>query len=434
MSTVQMHLPSLGDGDIEGTVLGFMVNEGDDIAEGDIVVEVETDKVVMEIPAEASGKVQSIHLDVGASVKAGALVLDLETKGAGVVDEDGKTEAEVVSEAIAKNTSEDATEHSAAKALNQQSHLREASLTSAQAIEEPTQVGNIPAGPSVRRLARELGVSLAEVTGSGPRQRISKDDLKQHVKQALGNNQQGNQSRGLSPTLPDFSQWTEVRAEPLSRISQTTAANMQRAWSEIPHAWLVQEVDITDLENQRKALKSRLPNLTITALLCRALAKVLIEFPNFNASYDVQNQQLIVKESLHLGVAVDTDRGLVVPALRDANQKDLSGIVDELSRLGELARSAKLTPKDFGGAAMTLSNLGGLGTHVIYPVVNWPELSILGVGRAIEQWRKGASGEGEWRLILSLTLAFDHRVLNGADGARFLSRLKQLLESPLLML
>jgi pyruvate dehydrogenase E2 component (dihydrolipoamide acetyltransferase) len=297
----------------------------------------------------------------------------------------------------------------------------------------------IPAAPSVRLLARELGVDLRQVSGSGPRGRISKADVKAWVKtrlQAAPSAPVGAVALAV-PDLPDFSQWGAIHSEKLTPVRRATAAQMHRAWSQIPHVTQFDQADITEAETFRKAWGKKVEaaggKLTVTAILLKLCGLALKRFPKFNASLDLKNDQIIYKDYIHVGVAVDTPRGLLVPVIRDVDRKGVTGLSVELGELARKARDRKLSAEDLQGGGFSISNLGGLGTTYFTPIVNWPEVAILGVGRAQTQpiWREGQFVP---RQIMPLSLSYDHRLIDGADAARFLRFLAEALESPLMLL
>jgi pyruvate dehydrogenase E2 component (dihydrolipoamide acetyltransferase) len=273
-------------------------------------------------------------------------------------------------------------------------------------------------------MAREIGLDIANVPGSGVKGRISVDDVKAFARQKLNRSMDASMS---GSALPDLSAFGAIRAEPLTGIEQATAANMQRAWREMPHAWLTASIDITLLEEHRQKHKALVAqaggSLSITVFIVKALALLLQQQPRFNASFDAVNSQLVYRDFIDVGVAVDTPRGLIVPVLRAVDEMNLEQLAVALSTLVARARDGKLTPKDMQGGGITLSNLGGFGVSGLYPIINWPQPAIVGVGSAVSV---------DNRLSLPVTLGFDHRVINGADGGRFLQAMRALLEDPFL--
>jgi pyruvate dehydrogenase E2 component (dihydrolipoamide acetyltransferase) len=276
-----------------------------------------------------------------------------------------------------------------------------------------------PAAPSVRRLARELGVEIRQVPGSGPEGRISVEDVQAFVRSALANPAAG----GAAAPLPDFSKWGEVERKPMSNIRRKTAEHLSRAWTVIPHVTQHDKADITALEVLRKQYSPQAEQaggkLTMTVVALKIVAAALRKFPQFNSSVDMARQEIVYKKSIHVGVAVDTPRGLLVPVIRDVDRKGIIELAADLGKASEKARSGKLSLDDMQGAGFTITNLGGIGGTSFTPIVNWPEVAILGISRGVyEPVYNGQTFEP--RQLLPLSLSYDHRVIDGADGARFL--------------
>lgn len=424
MTKHALQLPSLGEGVTKAAVAGWLVAVGDRVAVGQPLLEVETDKVTVEVPAEASGVVETIHCAVGDEIQAGDIFLTL-TDADTAPTEAATPASPVKAQAVAAPSAPD----SAPSQPSTQMENPPLSLPTGRTI---------PASPVSRRMARELGIDIAHVQGSGLRGRISAADVKAHVRRRMENQAQPVQAAAtpLHPPLPDLSVFGPVTRQPQPRIGQVTTANMQRAWSQIPHAWLQEEADITELEAARQRHKAQVAtaggSLTLTAILVKVLAEALAEFPIFNASLDVETNEIVLREYVNVGVAMDTERGLLVPVLRDVASKNLLQITKDLADLTGKARQNKLGVHDLQGAGFTLSNLGGMGLTGIFPIVNWPQSAILGVaaGRELPRY---VNGKVYPRLLLPLTLGFDHRLINGADGARFLAHLRETLEDPFLL-
>jgi pyruvate dehydrogenase E2 component (dihydrolipoamide acetyltransferase) len=296
----------------------------------------------------------------------------------------------------------------------------------------------IRANPSARHLAREIGVDLSEVRGSGMRGRITREDVKGHARKLIQSLEKASgNSQSARRSLPDFSEFGAIRREPLTNIAAATSNNMEHAWSRIPHAWLQQSIDITELEAWRQKNKHEVKNrggaLTITVVLAKAVSIALKDFPKINSSYDEDSNEIIYKEYTDIGIAVDTEQGLLVPTLRQVDRKGMMELSKELKLLSEKACTRKLSAKELQGAGITISNLGSIGLSSIFPIVNWPQVAIIGVAASAIEPR---FYEEEFipRRTLTVTLGFDHRVINGADGAKFLVHLKELLEDTRLML
>lgn len=421
----QVLIPDIGDFK-DVPVIEVLVKAGDQVKPEDSLVSLESDKATIEIPAPFAGVIKEVNVKPGDKVSEGALVLSIEiTDGA----ENIVTEAPVALEA---------TEISDEVVVEPVVDPKKAVV---ERIEKALPVSFVSspkahAGPSVRRFARELGVNLGLVTGSGLKQRILKEDVQAFVKAELSKSQSND---GLGATLNllpwpqvDFAKFGPVELKPLSRIQQITGANLHRNWVMIPHVTQFGVADITDLEALRKESNKSTDKdnvkLTLLAFLMKALIATLKEFPTFNASLDNNGNEvnLVMKHYYHLGFAVDTPLGLVVPVIKDVDQKGVIAIAKELSRLSILAREGKLKPTDMQGASFTVSSLGGIGGTAFTPIINAPEVAILGLSRANIQpvYR---DNQFVPRLMLPLSLSYDHRVIDGASAARFTTYLANVL-------
>ena len=300
------------------------------------------------------------------------------------------------------------------------------------AVAEPA-----PAAPSVRRMARELGVDINQVPGSGPAGRISVEDVKNYARSLIVNPGVSKivQPAATSP-LPDFRQWGEVERKAMSSVRRKTAEQMHRAWSTIPHVTQFDKVDITELEQLRKHFSKKAEaaggKLTVTVIILKVVASALRVFPQFNASLDLVNNEIIFKKYFHIGVAVDTDRGLLVPVIPDVDKKNILDLSVELSQMAEKARNKKVTLEEMQGGTFTITNLGGIGGTSFSPIVNAPEVAILGISRASTE-AVFINGKFEPRLVLPLSLSYDHRLIDGADAVRFLRWVIEALEQPFLL-
>ena len=436
---IEMKVPKLGDGVDGADVLSILVSEGDEISEGDAVLELESDKATVEIPASASGTIISIAVAEGDTLSEGQVIGVLSSSG-GKSDSGGKS--------AAKSTAQK--EKPASKAEHEAEPKSEAKPEKADAPSRPVAPQQelkpgtlVPAAPSVRRFARELGVDIQQVKGSGARGRISEADVKAHVKQAM---QQGG-SRPASaapaatqanlPPMPDFSQFGDIKTEKMGAVRRATAQQMSLSWQNIPHVTQFDQADITELEafrkGQTKIMDRAGAKLTVTAILMKICALALKKFPQFNASIDTVNQQIIYKKFYNIGVAVDTPRGLLVPVIKDVDKKGFIDLSKDLGEMAKKARDRKVSAEDMQGGTFTVSNLGGLGTTYFTPIVNWPQVAILGVGRASQQ-PVFKDGEFVPRMIMPLSISYDHRLIDGADAARFLRWIAVGLESPLMMM
>ena len=410
----QVLVPDIGDFE-DVDVIEVLVSPGDRVDAEQSLVTLESEKATMEIPSPAAGVVKALHVAVGDKVSEGSRILTLEVEGA--AREAGRP-AEAKPTALPRKAAEPAAPAAPVAPPS-------APLSSTRRAH---------ASPSVRRLARELGVDLSLVRGSGPKSRILKDDVQTFVRDALARGApQPAQALGFSiPPAPqvDFSRWGEVEVKPLGKLRRVAARNLHRSWLSVPHVTQFDEADITDLEAFRLAkadeAKARGTKLTLLAFLLKASAVVLEQFPGFNSSLEPGGEAIVVKKYFHLGFAVDTDNGLVVPVIRDVDRKGLFDLAVELATLSQKARDRKLSPEEMSGGTFTISSLGGIGGTAFTPIVNHPEVAILGVSRAAMRpvWRDGAFVP---RLLLPLSLSYDHRVIDGADAVRFTTRMKAVL-------
>jgi pyruvate dehydrogenase E2 component (dihydrolipoamide acetyltransferase) len=409
--------PDLG-GAADVTVIEVLVKPGDNVNADTPIVTLESDKATMEIPTTDAGVVKEIKVKVGDKVSHGSVLLTVATNAA---EEKSTTVAKPVEPA----TKPSVTEEKPAEPVKQTT----ASSTETNVLTGTVQSTNdVHAGPGVRRLARELGVNLTQVSGNGPKQRILKEDVQLFVKSQL---QTGNTSMNL-PALPaiDFSKFGPTDTQPLSRIKKISGKNLQRNWMMIPHVTQFGEADITALEDFRQSQKAEMDKqkvkLTPLAFIMKAVVATLKVFPQANASLDPAGENLIMKKYFHIGVAVDTPDGLVVPVIRDVDKKGLVDLAKELNQVSEKARQKQLTPADMQGGCFSISSLGGIGGTAFTPIINAPEVAILGVSKSSYKpvYQDGAFVP---RLMLPLSLSYDHRVIDGAEGARFIVHLSQML-------
>jgi pyruvate dehydrogenase E2 component (dihydrolipoamide acetyltransferase) len=415
-------VPDLGDID-SAEIIEVNVAVGDSLEAEQVIVVLESDKASLEIPAPSAGKVESVAVKVGDKVGTGDTLLTMAVSG-------GQPTADQQGEADEK-PEEPATAPASQQAQTAQTQKPAPAASSSPAADSGAPSKSVHAGPAVRKLAREMGVDLAQVHGSGPKERILKEDVHAWVKQRLEGAPAAS-GGGPAVALPeiDFSQFGEVERQELNKLRKVSAQNLTRSWLTIPHVTQHDNADITDLEafrkQQNKALEKEGVKLTMLAFLVSACARALKEFPRFNSSLENSGEALIQKHYINIGIAVDTPNGLVVPVIKDADRKGLKAIALEMGELAEKARNRKLTPADMKGGTFSISSLGGIGGTAFTPIVNWPEVAILGVSRSDLQpvW------DGEQfqpRLMLPLSLSYDHRVIDGADAARFTTCLSQLL-------
>jgi pyruvate dehydrogenase E2 component (dihydrolipoamide acetyltransferase) len=475
---IDFKLPELGENVAAGDVLNILVKAGDTVAKDQAVLELETDKATIEVPSSVAGKIVEVKVKVGDKVKTGQVILSVEEDGAGAppagtpatkgvqaaanadevatVSKSGEDAEEEASEAARPKTSDKAGIKADAE-VEQPSESsgrfrapvaekvvdinRGGRSTGATAQPEPPAGPAAPAAPSVRRMARELGVDINQVSGSGPSGRISMDDVKAHAKGLItAAPTAGRPAEGLvfEEPLPDFSRWGEIEVRPLRSVRRKTAVHLTVAWQTIPHVTQHDSADITNLESIRKNYQKQAEAaggaLTVTAVAVKIVATALKVFPQFNSSIDLVNDQIIAKKYIHIGVAVDTDRGLLVPVIRNADQKNMLQIAAELAQLSEKARSRKISLDEMQGGCFSVSNLGGLGGTSFTPIVNSPEVAVLGISRGkYEPVYDKASGQFVPRFLLPLSLSYDHRVIDGADGVRFLRWVVEAFEQPFLM-
>jgi len=407
-----IHLPDLGEGIEVAEVSEVAVAPGDTVTAEDTILVLESDKASMEIPAEVNGTVKDISVAAGDEVKTGQLLIKIEISDSA----DAVVEEPVLSE----ETEQTVTTHEEEK-------TQEGTLYPV--IEDTSSTDNVFASPSVRRLARELGINLQTIKGSGPKRRITKGDLNGYIKLQMA------MSVG-SITTPqpviDFSQWGDIEVQKLTKIKRITGERLQQAWQLIPHVTQFDAADITDLEARRKEVKKagaeKGIKVTFLPFLMKALSIVLKEMPEFNSSLDHNNQNLVLKNYYHLGVAVDTPNGLTVPVVRDVDQKSVFELSDELMDLSSRARDKKLKPNELKGGTFTISSLGGIGGTGFSPIVNPPEVAILGVSRSA--WKEvydKVSKEFVAKFIMPFSLSYDHRVIDGAAAAAFTSRFAEVL-------
>ena len=413
-------VPDIGSDD-EVDLIEISIAIGDQVEEGDTLVVLESDKATMDVPSSHSGKVIKILAAEGDKLRTGSQVAILQVSNA---------EAEVIAApAEATPVATEVKSPSVAPAAPVPAAAQTA--ISAPAVAEGSASADVYAGPSVRMLARELGVSLEKVSGTGPRGRIQKNDVDSYVKNALNNPASASTGSGI-PEVPvvDFSQFGEIESIKLTKIQKLTGSNMQRNWLNVPHVTQFDDADITELEDFRKSLKAegekRGIRVTPVAFLIKAIAASLHANPEFNRSLAGDGEHVIQKHYINVGMAVDTPRGLMVPVIKDANEKGIWEISEDIMSLAGLARDGKLKPSDMQGGCFTLSSLGAIGGTGFTPIVNAPEVGILGVSKS--QMKPVWNGsEFAPRLTLPLCLSYDHRVINGGDAGRFMTHLVKLL-------
>jgi pyruvate dehydrogenase E2 component (dihydrolipoyllysine-residue acetyltransferase) len=485
-------LPELGENITAGDVVRVLVKPGDTIAKDQAVLELETDKATIEVPSSVAGVVKDVQVKAGEKIKVGQTILTVdegteskeskETKESkepketketaetadkpepqpeGAPEEGGLSQRatpqdkpsqeaprlDAPNRKGAARLPEDEVEEAPRQKRGEVVDISRAPRSAPQAAAAPdvnTASAGIapPAAPSVRRIARELGVDIRQVIGTGPGGRITVDDVQGFVRHALAT---GGESRGSTPApfpaasqqaLPDFSKWGDIERKPLSNIRRKTAEHLSHAWNAIPHVTNHDKADITALEELRKKYGPQAERaggkLTVTVVALKILAGAIRKFPQFAASIDMGRGQLVYKKYVNMGVAVDTDRGLLVPVIRDVDRKGILELSAELAKASEKARAGKLSLDEMSGSVMTITNLGGIGGVGFTPIVNWPEVAILGISRGSFEpvWN---GHEFQPRFMLPLSLSYDHRVIDGADAARFLRWVAEAFEQPFVL-
>jgi pyruvate dehydrogenase E2 component (dihydrolipoamide acetyltransferase) len=447
----EFKLPELGENISQGDLVRLMISPGTKVSEGQPVMELETDKAVVEVPSSVSGVVKEVKVKEGEKIKVGQVIFTLEGGAAAASSSSRPRNAPV--EHVSG-------QHGARLAF--QAAIRAEGKTEEQALPPdqpqqvpaqfsmPAQLGKvagtehrqaIPAAPHVRRLARELGVDVYEVKGSGPGGRISEDDVKAHAKSLLSGAITAAQATPRAghfaqPQLPDFAKWGKIERVSMRGVRRKTAEHLAEAWNTVPHVTQHDRADITELEQLRSRFAPKAEEaggkMTVTAIALKVCAAALKVFPQFNASIDIEKEEIVYKQYINVGVAADTDRGLLVPVIRDVDKKNIVELAVELSQFSKKAREKKLAPADMEGGTFTITNLGGIGGIGFTPIVNYPEVAILGLSRSrIEpEW---INGKFEPRLILPLSLSYDHRLIDGADAARFLRWIAEAFEQPFLL-
>jgi pyruvate dehydrogenase E2 component (dihydrolipoamide acetyltransferase) len=421
-------VPEIGENVESGVVVAVHIKAGDTLAVDDTVIELETDKALVEIPSPLNGRVTEVLARAGAQMNVGDVVARVETD-----DQPAKKEDSAPVTDGPESETETGAVHAAPAALPPESP---AAVSGPPPVDpqKATDRPPVPASPSIRRLARELGVNIVDVSGSGPGGRITEADVKTHVRhrQPAAPDAPGNVP--ATTALPDFSRWGRVDIEEMDTVRRITARSTTASWTTIPHVTQFDEADVSQVvafieKNASKAEKAG-ARLTLTAIITRVCAEALKRFPRFNASIDVANSQVILKHYIHIGIAADTPRGLLVPVIRDADRKSIVDLAVAIGDLSARARGKKITPDEMEGGTFTISNQGGIGGVGFTPIVLWPQVAILGVSRsAVKPVYVGEHFEP--RTILPLSLSYDHRIIDGADAARFLRWIGDGLEQPM---
>ncbi len=429
---IDFHLPDLGENIESADVVNVLVNVGDFIEKDQGIIEIETDKATIEVPSNVSGKVIEVLVKAGDKAKVGQTIIKIETS---------ETKEELVSETLetpaAKKQELPEQKEQATPTVKQEAKGELPKLQPMELDEQPPILkGAAPAAPSVRRLAREIGVDINKVPGTGPGGRITMDDVKAYSKKLHEAKAEGGFTPGIkAEALPDFSKFGEIKKVEMSNIRKKTAEHLSYAWATIPHVTQFDKADITNLEKARKELSKSLEKsgvkLTVTAILVKVIVEALKKYPQFNSSIDMEKKEIIYKNYYNIGIAVDTEHGLIVPVIKDADKKSLTQISVEMNSIAEKARAKKIALDDLQGGCFTITNLGGIGGTYFTPIVNSPEVAILGVSRSSYEPVWNGYGVFEPRLMLPLSLSYDHRIIDGADAIRFLRFVVEALEQPL---
>jgi pyruvate dehydrogenase E2 component (dihydrolipoamide acetyltransferase) len=447
----EFRLQELGENISQGDLVRLMIAPGAKVSEGQPVMELETDKAVVEVPSTVSGVVNEVKVKEGEKIQVGQVIFTLQGSA---------PPAAATVRAPSRPVEHVSGQHGARLAF--QAAIRAEGKTEEQALPPdqprqqpaafsmPVQLGKVagtehreavPAAPHTRRLAREIGVDIYEVKGTGPGGRISEDDVKAHAKAVLAAAATAAQAppragHFVEPKLPDFAKWGKIERVPMRGVRRKTAEHLAESWNTIPHVTQHDRADITELEQLRARFAPKAEQaggkMTVTAIALKVCSAALKVFPQFNATIDMEKQEIIYKQYIHVGVAMDTDRGLLVPVIRDVDKKNIVELAVELSQLSQKVRDKKITLAEMEGGTFTITNLGGIGGTAFTPIVNHPEVAILGLSRSRmePEW---ISGKFEPRLILPLSLSYDHRLIDGADAARFLRWVAEAFEQPFLL-
>jgi pyruvate dehydrogenase E2 component (dihydrolipoamide acetyltransferase) len=418
-------LPELGEGITSVEISEVLVEKGDTVKVDDPIIVVETEKASMEIPTTESGTVENVQVEKGSTISPGDVIISItgDENQAEAFDEPSPSIAESAEPRDIAKT-EPATPYITAATPDAKPPLPATS-----AIGKP-----VLASPSVRRFARELGCDLKLVTGSGPKGRITQEDVQEYIKGRLAGGAPGGSALPIiAPGQDlDFSKWGEVDIQPLNKIKKITGKRLQQAWQAIPHVTQFDKADITKLDKLRlhlkKVNKDESVKVSFLPFFIKAVSILLKEMPQFNSSLDGSNENIVLKKYINIGVAVDTPNGLVVPVIKDANEKSIKELARELTTLSSKARDKKLLPADMEGGCFTISSLGGIGGTYFTPIVNPPEVAILGISRSTSE-PVFMEGKLRKRLILPFALSYDHRLIDGAAAARFTSNFGQLLSN-----
>lgn len=426
----EFKVPALGENISSASITKVLVKTGDKVEADQIVLEIETDKATVEVPTEVGGVIKEVKVKDGDKVAIGSVAFTIESRDVKVGSK-SNSEEKLPTANYQQPTSEKK------EPFQKVEHTH---LPTVVTLPKDIKKIVVPAAPSVRRFAREIGVDISRVRGNGAYGRISIEDVKAYAKSINEKIQQGgviNASIGVArEQLPDFSKWGEIDRQPMSNIRRKTAEHLSYAWATVPHVTQFDKADITDLERLRKQFGKKVEQaggkLTVTAVLLKVLSSAMKVFPQFNSSVDMEKNEIVLKKFVNIGVAVDTDRGLLVPVIREADKKNIIQLSVELQELSKKARDKKLSLDDMQGGCFTISNLGGIGGTYFTPIINSPEVAIIGISKSSFE-PVYVDGKLEPRLMMPLSLSYDHRIIDGADGIRFLRWVVNALENPFLL-
>ena len=447
----EFRLQELGENISEGDLVRLMIAPGAKVSEGQPVMELETDKAVVEVPSSVSGVVKDVKVKEGEKIKVGQVIFTLQSSAPSQPDQ-----VRPPSRPVEHVSGQHGARLAFQAAIRAEGKTEEQALPPDQplprpaAFSMPAQLGKVagtehreavPAAPHTRRLAREIGVDIYEVKGTGPGGRISEEDVKAYAKATLAAAATARQAPAraghfVAPQLPDFAKWGKIERVSMRGVRRKTAEHLAESWNTIPHVTQHDRADITELEQLRARFAPKAEQaggkMTVTAIALKVCAAALKVFPQFNATIDMEKEEIIYKQYINIGVAADTDRGLLVPVIRDVDKKNIVELAVELSHLSQKARDKKITLADMESGTFTITNLGGIGGTAFTPIVNHPEVAILGLSRSRmePEW---IAGKFEPRLILPLSLSYDHRLIDGADAARFLRWVAEAFEQPFLL-
>jgi pyruvate dehydrogenase E2 component (dihydrolipoamide acetyltransferase) len=447
--TKDIKIPDIGEKVEKGSVVSVLVAKGDAVELDQAIIEFETEKAVVEIPSPEHGKIIEVLVKEGDTLKIGDVIARIDTDAALERPEPEAAAPPRHEIQPEKPAPQDETEVTEVRQSSPPTPSREpasAPPPSAGQTEDtvilmqgPVEIPRIPAAasPTVRRLARELGADINAIRGSGPGDRITADDVKEYIKQVVSGGKGVSVGPSTTRQLPDFGNWGTIERETISSVRGVIAENTAFAWSAIPHVTQFDQADITELERFRarhgEKVREQGGRLTITPIVMKIIVEALKQFPKFNASIDTLRDEIVYKKYYHIGMAVDTERGLLMPVVRDADKKSIVELAIEIKQLADRARSRRLSPEDMEGGSFSISNQGGIGGTNFTPIIFWPQVAILGISRNSPQ---PLLVDGEWqsRQVLPLSLSYDHRIIDGADAARFLRWVVEALENPLMLI